>query len=128
MAFSEELIEQVWNKGRIISGYDENLVRKDCCGAWIVRDRYGDRNDDFGWEIDHVYPESKGGDDNIENLRPMQWKNNESKNDDYPSYASAVKADGNSNVECQDRHTVNSVLQNKIQEIYKNEVESNKNF
>ena len=119
MSFPEKTIEQVWCKGRVIAGYDENLVRKDCCGAWIVRNKYGDRNDVFGWEIDHVYPQSLGGDDCLDNLRPMQWQNNEAKQDDYPTYNSIVRADGIYNVEYNMSHTVNAVLQKKLSEIYK---------
>lgn len=120
MSFSEEVKQKVWEKGKIVSGYNAELVRKDCCGAWIVRNKYGDRNDDFGWEIDHVYPQVLGGDDALDNLRPMQWQNNKSKRDDYPSYTSVVKADGNINVENTVRHTVNSIVQEKIKELYNN--------
>ena len=118
MSFSEEVKKQVWKKGSVISGYDENLVRKDCCGAWIVWNKYGDRNDDYGWEIDHVYPKALGGEDDIENLRPMNWKNNESKGDDYPSYTASVKADGTMNVENLIQRTVNSTLQELIKRLY----------
>lgn len=48
------------------------------CGAWIVREKYGDRSsqNNNGWEIDHILPESEGGTDNLFNLRPLQWFNN----------------------------------------------------
>ena len=29
-----------------------------------------------GWEIDHIKPDSKGGEDIISNARPLQWYNN----------------------------------------------------
>ncbi len=118
MSFSDNDIDLVWNKGRIVPGYDEKVVRKDCCGAWIVRNKYGDRTDDFGWEIDHVYPQSLGGDDNLDNLRPMQWQNNEAKQDDYPTYNSVVKADGIYNIEYSIKHTVNASLQEKLSVLY----------
>ena len=70
-------VQQVWEKGIEVDGYDASQIRKDACGAFIVRTHYKNRDSDYGWEIDHVYPESRGGDDRLENLRPMQWENNE---------------------------------------------------
>lgn len=78
MAFNSSFIEQVWQKGQTVPGYDSNTWRKDDCNAWIRRSDYGDRNSIFGWEIDHISP---GGTDNLSNLRPLQWQNNISKSD-----------------------------------------------
>ena len=80
--FSDEVVQKVWSKGKTVEGYDKNQYRKDCCGAWMQRDLYGTTNQ-YGWEIDHVYPSSKGGTDDLVNLRPMHWENNRSKGDDY---------------------------------------------
>jgi len=73
------IISQVWNKGRIISGYPSSVWRYDDCGAVIKWSDYGNRNSKFGWEIDHIMPESRGGRDILPNLRPLQWENNMSK-------------------------------------------------
>ena len=73
MSYSEEDIQAVWEKGRIVSNNDPNVWRKDECNAWIKRTEYGNRDSQYGWEIDHIDP--KGSDD-IENLRPLQWENN----------------------------------------------------
>jgi hypothetical protein len=76
--FSEQTIEVVWRKGRIIPGYNPDLYRKDICGAVMKRNEYGNRNSDYGWEIDHVNP---NGSDDLSNLRPLQWENNVEKTD-----------------------------------------------
>lgn len=71
----------VWGKGQIVPGYDPNMYRKDVCGAWIQWSHYGDRYSDTGWEVDHILPSSRGGSDNLINLRPLHWKNNAKKSD-----------------------------------------------
>ncbi|TAL71314.1 MAG: HNH endonuclease [Bacteroidetes bacterium] len=77
--FSEEQIKKVWEKASIVSGNDSNVFRKDQCSAWISRQQYGNRKSSYGWEIDHITPESHGGSDELSNLRPLQWENNLSK-------------------------------------------------
>lgn len=116
--FTQDIIDKVWNKGSIVDGYDASLFRKDSCGAWIVKGKYGDTNSPFGWEIDHVYPQAKGGDDNLLNLRPMQWENNRSKNDDYPNYDTKVCADGSRNINKEGHFVVNEVLRQKLSRLY----------
>ena len=82
MMFNKEIIKRVWGKALPLLNDDPNRVRKDKCGAWIVFDEYGNRNSQFGWEIDHIIPISKGGTDEIENLLPIQWENNVAKGDE----------------------------------------------
>jgi hypothetical protein len=41
--------------------------------------KYGDRNSQYGWEIDHITSQDHGGSDAPSNLRPLQWENNASK-------------------------------------------------
>ena len=81
LSFSEEVIQKVWEKGRIVSGNDPNVWRKDDCNAWMRRQDYGNRGSMYGWEIDHIKPVSEGGTDHIDNLRPLQWQNNAHKQD-----------------------------------------------
>lgn len=92
MAWSDEIKEKVWNKGKVVPGIDANKWRKDECGAWISFSNYGDRSSDYGWEIDHINP---NGTDDLYNLRPLQWENNVDKSDGR--LKCNVISDGNKN-------------------------------
>ncbi len=72
MKFSEQLIQQVWEKGRASGEIDSNLWREDECGAWISQPDYGKADSDFGWHIVKVTP---GGPDTVDNLRALHVAN-----------------------------------------------------
>lgn len=115
---NEDTIQKIWEKARIVSGYDSNYIRKDPCGAWILRNDYGNNKSLFGWEIDHVYPESAGGRDDWDNLRPLQWENNKSKGDDYPVYKIKVQAEGSKNIYVDKQYIVSDELQSILKTLY----------
>lgn len=72
MDYSEQLIQQVWEKGRGSNEIDTGLWREDECGAWISRAEYGKTDSDFGWKVVNVVA---GAPDTLENLRPFHYRN-----------------------------------------------------
>lgn len=74
--YTDYELQRIWEKATIVSGNDPNVWRKDQCGAWIGRAFYGNRKSEYGWECDHIKPESLGGSDHLYNIRSLQWKNN----------------------------------------------------
>ncbi|MCQ2607755.1 MAG: HNH endonuclease [Bacteroidales bacterium] len=116
---TEQDIQRVWNEATIVDGYNKDIVRKDCCGAWIVKSEYG-KATPFGWEVDHAFPVSKGGKTEPINLRAMHWENNRSKADDFPVYNVAVQAKGNVNQNVTDvMYKINDNLRIQLEERYK---------
>ncbi len=90
-------ILEVWNKAKIIEGSNPDIWRQDFAGAWIRKDAYGSHSQ-YGWEIDHLRPISKGGTNDLENLAVLHWKNNQIKNADYPEFRTIMTSDGNKNI------------------------------
>lgn len=81
MYITNELLVFIWQKGRSIPGYDAAVWRHDSYGAVMNFSSYGNRSSEYGWEVDHVIPEARGGSDHPSNLRPLNWKNNAAKSD-----------------------------------------------
>ena len=126
MAWSENQIQYVWNRAIVVEGFDQSRFRKDACGAWIIREKYGDNDSLYGWEIDHIVPqtllEKKGFSqtdiDNYDNLRALQHENNASKGDDYPSYTAVVTSEGTENVNVTKFLEVNQKKQAILKKLY----------
>ncbi len=71
MKYSDEIIQQIWEKARAYTEISPDEWREDECGAWINRQDYG-RHSKFGWQIVKV---TADGADTPENLRPFHHEN-----------------------------------------------------
>jgi hypothetical protein len=95
MVFTDEEIQQVWEKGTIVDSYDSTKCRKDKCTAWMTRSSYGNRNSIYGWEIHHI--DNNTENNKLENLMPLQWENN-CVTSDNKKLSCPIISNGNSNV------------------------------
>ena len=98
MPYSDETIQQVQEKGKVVSNRDPNIWRKDDAQTWIRREDYGNQDSQYGQDIDHIKPESKGGGDALSNLCPLQWQNNSAEQDDMFA-PPVVPSEGDENIE-----------------------------
>lgn len=97
MILDSTKIQEIWSKATEVSGYDSSRWRKDFAGAWIHREQYG-LPTEFGWDIFHLIPASKGGTNDIDNLLPIHRKNNLRRDNDYPVFHTAITVSGDKNV------------------------------
>ncbi len=81
--FTEERIDEVWEKGKKIPGKDPDQYRRDPAGNEIYNPAYG-KDSPKGWEVDHKKPVDKGGTDNLRNMQPLQSEENKEKGKKYP--------------------------------------------
>jgi len=81
--FSQERVDQVWEKARKIPGKDPERYRRDAAGNVIRKGSYA-KDSQMGWEVDHKKPVDKRGTDNLRNLQPLQTQENREKSNKYP--------------------------------------------
>lgn len=80
--WSHETKSAVWNKGTIIPNFSKDIWRSDKCGQIMKWSEHGNRQSEYGWEVDHINPVANNGTDAIGNLQPLNWSNNASKADE----------------------------------------------
>ena len=78
MAYNDETLERIWDKGSKIPGKDPDKYRKDVNGNVMYRHSYG-KYSEMGWNVDHKKAKANGGSDSLRNLQPMNSRANSSK-------------------------------------------------
>lgn len=77
---NQKIKDQVWQEGSEVHGWNSKIRRRDAFGNEIHYKQYG-KDSPNGWDIDHKIPKSKGGSDDISNLRPLHQEANRKKAD-----------------------------------------------
>ena len=72
---------RLWNKS---FGKETKVI--DFAGRTIVKGAYNDRGSDFGWNVDHILPQSKGGKTADHNLVCCHILTNDEKADKFPAF------------------------------------------
>ena len=78
--------QHVWEKARRVKGKNPNLYRRDAQGNVIYKPAYN-RDSPMGWQVDHIWPRSKGGSDARRNLQALQTGANKRKSNKTPRRA-----------------------------------------
>ena len=72
---------RLWNKT-----FGKDTKATDFAGRTIAKGAYNDRNSEFGWNVDHILPQSKGGATADYNLICCHIKTNDEKADTFPCF------------------------------------------
>lgn len=81
MDLNHETAMRLW-----VKSFGKETKVKDFAGREIAKGAYGDRNSQFGWNVDHVLPQSKGGTTADHNLVCCNIKTNDEKADKFPCF------------------------------------------
>lgn len=80
LKWPDEMKKLVWEKGIVIPNYPKDIWRIDPFGGVMNFQEHGNRENKYGWEIDHINPVANGGNDDLKNLQPLSWEMNVKKN------------------------------------------------
>lgn len=87
MDLNHETAMRLWGKA-----FGKETKVKDFTGRIIVKGAYNNRNSEFGWNVDHILPQSKGGSTADHNLICCHIKTNDEKADKFPCFnANGIK-------------------------------------
>lgn len=81
MDINRETAMRLWNKS-----FGKESKVKDFTGRMMAKGAYNDRNSEFGWNVDHILPQSKGGVTADHNLVCCHILTNDEKADKFPCF------------------------------------------
>ena len=81
MDLNRETAMRLWSKT-----YGKATKVKDFTGREIAKGAYNDRNSEFGWNVDHILPQSRGGKTADHNLICCHILTNDEKADKFPCF------------------------------------------
>lgn len=81
MNLNRETAMRLWNKA-----FGREQKAKDFAGRMMAKGAYNDRNSEFGWNIDHILPQSRGGVTADHNLVCCHILTNDEKADHFPCF------------------------------------------
>lgn len=81
MDLNRETAMRLWNKA-----FGKETKVQDFAGRTIAKGAYNDRNSDFGWNVDHILPQSKGGATADHNLVCCHIQTNDEKANKFPCF------------------------------------------
>ena len=81
MDLNRETAMRLWNKS-----FGKDTKVKDFTGRTIAKGAYNDRNSEFGWNVDHILPQSRGGKTADHNLVCCHILTNDEKADKFPAF------------------------------------------
>ena len=86
MDLNRETAMRLWNKS-----FGKETKVKDFTGRIIAKGAYNDRNSEFGWNVDHILPQSRGGKTADHNLVCCHILTNDEKADKFPGFVANKK-------------------------------------
>lgn len=81
MKLNRETAMRLWNQS-----FGKEMKAYDFAGRAIAKGAYNDRNSKFGWNVDHILPQSKGGATADYNLVCCHISTNDEKADKFPCF------------------------------------------
>lgn len=81
MDLNRETAMRLWSKS-----FGKGTKVKDFAGREIAKGAYNDRNSEYGWNVDHVLPQSRGGKTADYNLVCCHISTNDEKADKFPCF------------------------------------------
>ena len=81
MELNKETANRLW-----VKQFGKKQKAVDFAGREIAKASYNDRNSNFGWNVDHILPESRGGKTADHNLICCNIKTNDEKADRFPAF------------------------------------------